>query len=124
MTKTMSRQTIINKIGQKYLVSNIENDEFSYIKAGVDCSGVKHKYLDLRFIDDKKEVAVLVETKQSFTDADKAQLDDYVKLEKKLTNYNIVAILANTNDDRCKTLFYAVGERERERERERVIVAR
>jgi hypothetical protein len=119
MNKTMSRQTIINKIGQKYLSTNIENDEFSYIKVGVDCSYVEHKFLDLRFVDDKKKVAVLVETKQSFTDADKAQLDDYVKLEKKFTNYNIVAILANTNDDRCKTWFYAVGEREK-----RVIGAR
>ena len=65
----------------------------------------------MRFADNKNRF--LVETKQSFTDADKAQLDDYVKLEKKFTNYNIVAILANTNDDRDKTWFYAVGERER-----------
>ena len=82
MTKTMSRQFIINKIGQKYLSTNIENDEFSYCKANV-CEAKGHYKLDLRFVDDKKKVAVLVETKQSFTDADKAQLDDYVKLEKK-----------------------------------------
>ena len=108
----MSRQTIINKIGTDYLTSNIENDEFSYCRANV-CKAKGHYKLDLRFVNDTKKVAVLVETKQNFKDGDKNQLDGYVSLEKKFTNYNIVAILANTNDDRCKTWFYAVGERER-----------
>lgn len=30
----MNRFNIIDKIGKKYLSANIENDEFSYIKAG------------------------------------------------------------------------------------------
>ena len=111
----MKRVDIINTIGGKYLQTNIENDEWSYPKAfkaakkSIRADLVKNhktgkvfKNLDLRFIDAKSKVAVLVETKQDFNkafDDAKKQLQAYVEYEKVLTGYNIIAILANTNDD-------------------------
>lgn len=102
---------IVEKIGKQYLVSNIENDEFSYAKA-LSSIGKNYKdYLtqdalrnykdiDLRFVD--KNLTILVETKQKLKDAnflkDITQLQNYVCLEKELTGNKIIAILISTTD--------------------------
>lgn len=106
----MIRADIITKIGRKYLTSNIENGEYSYPKAfkekGLSFKGIKTKntenqYLDIRASHEK--FSVLIETKQDFlsnlSDA-KSQLSSYVQYEKALTGNNIIAILANTNNDK------------------------
>ena len=106
----MIRVDIITTIGREYLVSNIENDEFSYPKAFrvaslpftpiKNNSGRSFEKLDIRFV--KENVTVLIETKQDFnSNLDEAmeQLSAYVEYEKALTGNKTVAILANTNDD-------------------------
>ncbi len=108
----MIRNEIINTIGRQYLITNIENDEFSYQKAFTaahkDFAAVKigsYKDLDIRFIDKQARVAVLVETKQNFDtvyEKAKQQLDAYMAYERALTGYAIIGILANTNDDRIR----------------------
>ena len=108
----MIRNEIINTIGRQFLSTNIENDEFSYLKAFTamhkDFAAVKigsHKDLDIRFVDKAARVAVLVETKQNFDksyESAKKQLNAYMAYEKALTGYAIIGILANTNDDRIR----------------------
>ena len=108
----MIRNEIINTIGRNYLITNIENDEYSYPKAYTaahkDFASVKkgsHQTLDIRFIDKQARVAVLVETKQNFDNAyekNMKQLDAYMTYEKVLTGYSVIGILANTNDDRIR----------------------
>lgn len=106
----MIRVDIITTIGREYLVSNIENDEFSYPKAFRAASlpftpiqnsaGRSFEKLDIRFV--KENVTVLIETKQDFAqnlDEAREQLSAYVEYEKALTGNKTVAILANTNDD-------------------------
>ena len=112
----MKRIDIINTIGRKYLSYNMENDEFRYPKAfaekHLDFTEVQvkgndnriYENLDIRFVDDDRKVVVLVETKKNF-DVDKnaePQLNAYMKYEKKLTDYAIIGILANTEDDRIR----------------------
>lgn len=114
----MMRTDIISTIGRKYLTSNIENGEFSYKKAlneigksieeYIDPNSKKnHQFLDLRFVNEK--VSVLVETKDDFDKWNKeeieSQLQSYVNYEKQLTNNKIIAILANTDDDRIKVWY-------------------
>lgn len=110
----MARIDIINRIGGDLLTSNIENDEFSYqqefnlrninfdeIKIK-DENGRYYKNLDIRFCDSKNKFVILVETKPDFRrvlDTAKEQLSAYISYEKVLTNYKILAILANTKDD-------------------------
>ena len=111
----MTRFEIIEIIGKNFLASNIENGEWSYAqafsKASKDFEAVKHvndkgrsfQNLDLRFINDQDKFVVLVETKQNY-DRDlkgaKEQLAAYVDYENTLTGYTVIAILANTADDR------------------------
>lgn len=95
----MNRIKIIEIIGKEFHKSNIENGEWSYQKA-LDKKIKGHKFLDLRFV--KNNVSVLVETKQNFVKKDESQLFRYVDLEKELTRNSIVAILANTKNDRIK----------------------
>ena len=118
----MKRVDIITLIGKNYLVSNIENDEFSYPKEFKKESiefhpivsskdGRKFEKLDMRFV--KNDVSILVETKANFnTDLDSAkeQLSAYVEYEKELNNNKIIAILANTNDDEVKVWRGVVSE--------------
>ena len=117
----MKRIDIIQKIGRNYLTSNIENDEFSYAQVLNNCSG--HYKLDIRFeIENENRnlpnLSILVETKQNFVDSDKGQLFDYVELEKQYKpENNIIAILANTNNNKCK-IWEIPAHCERERERE------
>jgi len=112
----MKRVDIIQTIGRQYLSTNIENDEFRYPKAfeeyGLDFSKVQIKgkdnrtfeNLDIRFVDNERKVAVLVETKKDF-DIDKEslnQLNAYMSYEKELSHFSIIGILANTLDDRIR----------------------
>lgn len=114
----MQRFDIINTIGDKYHVGNIENGEFSYPKAlkkiGKDIkdyqrdrSETHHDYIDLRFENDR--LVVLVETKNSFSRWSKSEIDqqlqDYVRYEKALTNKTIVAMLAETDGDDVRTWY-------------------
>lgn len=117
----MIRTDIITRIGRSYLVSNIENDEFSYPKAFREASlqfipikndtGRSFEKLDIRFV--KDNITVLVETKQNFNSNLKEaerQLSAYVEYEKSLTRNKIVAILANTSDDEILVWRGAVSE--------------
>lgn len=106
----MIRADIIAAVGREYLVSNIENDEFSYPKAFRTASltfvpiqndaGRTYEKLDIRFV--KDNISVLIETKQNFAsnlEEAKRQLSAYVEYEKALTGNKVVAILANTTND-------------------------
>lgn len=104
----MSRATMISAVGQEYLTSNVENDEFSYVKqAGSKAKleqilgrAPEHQTLDIRFFDKESKTAVLIETKTRFTDKDIAQLREYVIEERALfPNNKIIAILANTENE-------------------------
>lgn len=109
----MIRTDIIEIVGRKYLQSNIENGEYSY------CQGLKdigknykdymlpnakrhYKDLDIRFADSK--VSILIEAKNNFDKWNKneiyEQLQHYINYEKELTGNKIVAIIANTDDNR------------------------
>lgn len=81
----MLRTDMINIIGRDFLVSNIENDEFSYpkefkrlgktfepIKAK---DGRKYEKVDIRFV--KGNVSVLIETKLDF-EKEKQQKNNYL----------------------------------------------
>ena len=97
----MNRIEMIDKIGKQYLVSNIENGEFSY-QQEITRKLSGHYKLDIRFYDEKMKLAVLVETKQNFKQEDEGQLFDYVKLEQELKTLKIIALLANTNNNKIK----------------------
>ncbi|MFR7349643.1 class I SAM-dependent DNA methyltransferase [Peptoniphilus sp.] len=105
----MQRNDIVNRIGNKYINSNIEGGEFSYVQAAsskeklVNLLGYNpdHFKVDIRFENKERNVVVLVETKQNFVEADKEQLRQYVDEEKVLfKTKKIIAILANTNNDK------------------------
>lgn len=110
----MNRQKIVETVGAQYHRPNIEEDEWSYAKdAGTlailteKLGGERpaHYKLDRRFTDsdDTGNYAVLIETKQNFTDYDTEQLKAYVEEEYALhRGMKVIAILANTNDDRIK----------------------
>lgn len=106
----MKRNEIIETIGRNFLVCNIENDEFSYPR-GFNAQGIefepicndagrKFENVDIRFVYDR--VTVLVETKRKYQKKDEQQLKAYVNYEHKLTGNNVVAILANTDNDDIK----------------------
>ena len=95
----MQRIEIIDKLGKEHLVSNIENGEFSY-QQEIERKLAGHYKLDIRFFNEKMNLAVLIETKQNFKEKDKEQLFDYVKLEQELKTLKIIAILANTNNNK------------------------
>ena len=108
----MNRFDIINRIGDRYRIGNTETGEFSYAQAlktvGKDIkdyqkatTGTQHKFLDLRF--ENERLVILVECKNKFSRWDKAkiqgQLQDYVRFEKEYSDKKIVAILAETDGD-------------------------
>ena len=113
----MKRNKIIRIVGETFLTSNIENDEFSYKQALKNIgkniedyfdSAWKRKYqnVDIRFADER--LTIIIETKDNFDDdliQSMEQLAAYVKYEQELTQNKIIAILANTNDDRIKVFF-------------------
>ena len=108
----MQRIEMIDCVGKNYLSANLENGEFSYPKAlNENIQG--HKFLDIRFYDDKEKVAVLIETKQKFKTKDKEQLFDYVALEQRLSSKTkIIAILANTENNQIKVWKVVNGNEE------------
>ena len=98
----MDRINIIKTVGEAFLVSNIENGEFSYAKVLSNVNRGHYK-LDIRFFDSSSKVAVLIETKPKYKPKDKKQLFDYVGLEQTLnSSTKIIAILANTSNDDIK----------------------
>ena len=113
----MKRNKIIKIVGEAFLTSNIENDEFSYKQAlkqvGKNIANYydsswrrNYQNVDIRFSDER--LTIIVETKDNYdNDIMQAleQLSAYVKYEQELTNNKIVAILANTNDDRIKVFY-------------------
>jgi|SRR5690625_1643875 len=95
-------------VGLQYVTTNIEGGEFSYVAAAGSKDELRsalgrdyvHFKLDLRFFDSETNTVVLIETKQSFVDADINQLREYVDQEKALFPKNkIIAILANTTNE-------------------------
>ncbi|GAY28229.1 modification protein of type I restriction-modification system [Prevotella sp. MGM1] len=107
---SMDRIDMIHTVGRQFLVSNIENNEFSYQQV-IDRSLSGHYKLDIRFFDEHSETAVLIETKRRFTNADKEQLFAYVALEQELNSEtNIIAILANTDNDQIKVWKFSNNE--------------
>ncbi|MCL1806158.1 MAG: N-6 DNA methylase [Oscillospiraceae bacterium] len=132
----MKRTDIITTVGREFLISNIENDEFSFQKALKEigkntkdylASNARRHYkdIDLRFADDK--ATVLIETKQKLLKSnakyDMEQLQQYVLYEKRLTTNKIVAILASTltDDIRVWTDDTGIIDDEHESKNERVI---
>lgn len=114
----MERFEIIDKIGNFFYSSNLENGEFSYSKGlksiGKSISDYRnsnskknHNYLDIRFENDR--LAILVETKNRFDNWDKTeiqqQLQEYVKYEKAYSDRKIVAILAETEGNNVWTWY-------------------
>ena len=113
----MNRHEMIDRIGKEYLTANIEAGEYSYVQEASSKEklekavghAVKHFKLDIRF--ENNSVAVLIETKQSFTKADEKQLAEYVEEERALhKGIKIIAILANTNNDKIKVWRYFVDD--------------
>ena len=127
----MERIEIIDAVGRKYHTSNIENGEFSYPKAfkekGLDFDPIKKKkgkgswqFLDIRF--EMNGVSLLIETKN---DADKwptveEQIAAYVEYEKRLTGNKVIAMVANTTDDRI-TVWKSEVEEDRKLDNEEAI---
>lgn len=114
----MIRADIISTIGRNYLVSNIENGEFSYVKAlrsigknirdfQYNTDGTHHQNIDIRFENDR--LVVLVECKNKFSRWDKSeiqrQLQEYVRYEKEYTEKRMVAILTETEGDEVWTWY-------------------
>ena len=58
----MDRIDMIQTVGREFLVSNIENNEFSY-KQVISRSLSGHYRIDIRFYDSNSEPAVLIEKK-------------------------------------------------------------
>ncbi len=113
----VNRHEMIDRIGKEYLTTNIEAGEYSYVQEASSKEklekavghAVKHFKLDIRF--ESNNVAVLIETKQSFTKTDEKQLSEYVEEERALhKGMKIIAILANTNNDKIKVWRYSVDD--------------
>ena len=105
----MNRHDMIERIGSKYLTTNIEGGEYSYVvEAGSKAKLEKalghcfnHFKLDIRFEDD--DLVILIETKQNFVDSDVEQLAEYLEEEKALhPGKKVICILANTKNDKIR----------------------
>ncbi|MBR0540730.1 MAG: N-6 DNA methylase [Clostridia bacterium] len=105
----MDRVSMVNRVGIKYLTTNIEGGEYSYVQeAGskeklIQALGFepKHFKLDIRF--ENNDVVVLIEAKQNFVDSDESQLSEYLAEERALHHgKKIICILANTNNDKIR----------------------
>lgn len=87
----MNRTAIINIIGIEWHKENIEEGEYSYVKAAgskkrlAEMVGhrIEHFKLDIRFVSD--DVVVLVETKPSFVKEDELQLREYLEERSRCT---------------------------------------
>lgn len=105
----VNRHDMIERIGSKYLTTNIEGGEYSYVvEAGSKAKLEKalghcfnHFKLDIRFEDD--DLVILIETKQNFVDSDVEQLAEYLEEEKALhPGKKVICILANTKNDKIR----------------------
>lgn len=119
--QVMNRFNIIDTVGREYLTENLEKGEFSYPKAfkenGLEFDPIMKKkgkgswqFLDIRF--ELSGVSLLIETKNN---ADKwptveEQIAAYVEYEKRLTGNKIIAMVANTEDDRITVWKSAVED--------------
>ncbi len=119
--QVMNRFNIIDTVGPEYLTENLEKGEFSYPKAfkekGLEFDPIMKKkgkgswqFLDIRF--ELSGVSLLIETKNN---ADKwptveEQIAAYVEYEKRLTGNKIIAMVANTEDDRITVWKSAVED--------------
>ena len=106
----MDRVSMVNRVGQEYMTSNIEGGEYSYVaEAGSKENLVKalgyepdHFKLDIRF-ENANDIVVLIETKQKFTKKDEEQLREYLAEERALHHgKKVICILANTTNDKIK----------------------
>lgn len=116
----MKRVDIIQNVGTEFLKSNVENDEFSYPKeyklknlkfdAIKRPNNKKFEMIDLRFVSNR--ISVLIETKTDFEKdpTSEQQLSAYVEYEKGLTGNKVIAILANTKNNKIKVWRGAVAE--------------
>lgn len=127
----MERIDIIDAVGREYHTANIENGEFSYPKAfkekNLDFEPIHKKkgsgswqFLDIRF--ELDGVSLLIETKN---DADKwptveEQIAAYAEYETRLTGNKIIAMVANTTDDRI-TVWKSEVEDDRKLDTEEAI---
>jgi len=114
----MDRTAIINRVGIEFHTPNIEGGEYSYVQeAGSKDNLIKalgrtpnHFKLDIRF--EREDVVVLVETKQNFVKTDEMQLAEYLQEERALHyGKKIIAILANTKNDKIKVWKTAVDDK-------------
>lgn len=109
----MNRIEIVDAVGKAYFTANLENGEFSYPKAfrekGLEFDPIEKRHekgtwqvLDLRF--ELDGVSLLIETKTDVRkwSAAEEQIGAYVDYEKKLTGNDIIAIIANTADNRIQ----------------------
>lgn len=113
----MNRHEMIDCIGKEFLTTNIEAGEYSYIQEAGSTEklekavghSISHFKIDIRL--ENEGVAVLIETKQKFTKKDEQQLAEYVEEERALhKGMKIIAILANTSNDKIKVWKYSVDE--------------
>ncbi len=105
----MIRHDMIERVGAAYVTANIEGGEYSYVQEAGSKEALEnvlgksfnHFKLDIRFEDD--DYVVLIEAKQKFVKKDEKQLAEYLQ-EERVLHYGkkIIAILANTNDDKVK----------------------
>lgn len=105
----MTRHEMIDRVGKSYVTTNIEGGEYSYVQEAGSKEALekalgksfRHYKLDIRF--ENEDYVVLIETKQRFSKRDENQLNDYLQEEIALHyGKKIVAILANTTNDKVK----------------------
>lgn len=115
----MLRHDMINKVGSKFLTSNIEAGEYSYVQVAGGRAQLEKKVghafshfkLDIRFEDEESKVVVLIETKQNFVKRDEEQLREYLEEERAVhPDQKIICILANTNNDKIKVWKSSVDD--------------
>lgn len=108
---------MIDCIGKEFLTTNIEAGEYSYVQEAGSTEklekavghSVNHFKIDIRL--ENEGVSVLIETKQKFLKKDEQQLAEYVEEERALhKGMKIIAILANTSNDKIKVWKYSVDE--------------
>lgn len=113
----MIRHEMIDRVGKSYVTTNIEGGEYSYVQEAGSKEALekalgksfKHYKLDIRFEDE--DYVVLIETKQKFVKKDEKQLDEYLQEERALHyGKKIIAILANTTDDKVKVWQSSIDE--------------
>lgn len=117
----MKRTEMVNKVGVNHLTSNVENDEYSYPKAYKEKQLIftaltnlaktrKYEKVDLRF--EKDGITVLIETKPNYEKDSEAerQLSAYVEYEKNLTGNKVIAMLANTANNKIKVWRGAISD--------------